>query len=48
MIRPLADAMGEYVPHFAVNQLFDTYAFVGCATDSHRCSEGHRDPSLAT
>jgi hypothetical protein len=36
MIRPLADAMGEYVPHFAVNHRFDTNAFVGCAADSHR------------
>lgn len=34
MIRPLVDAMGEYVPHFAVNHRFDTNAFVGCATDS--------------
>jgi hypothetical protein len=38
MIRPLADAMGEYVPHFAVNHRFDTNAFVGCASDSHRAS----------
>lgn len=30
MIRPLADAMGEYVPHFAVNHRFETHAFVGC------------------
>jgi hypothetical protein len=36
MIRPLADAMGDYVPHFAVNHRFDTNAFVGCASDSHR------------
>ena len=34
MIRPLADAMDEYVPHFAVNHQFDTNAFVGCASDS--------------
>jgi hypothetical protein len=33
MIRPLADAMGEYVPHFAVNHRFETNAFVGCASD---------------
>jgi hypothetical protein len=33
MIRPLADAMGDYVPHFAVNHRFDTNAFVGCASD---------------
>ena len=36
MIRLLEDAMGEYVPHFAVNHRFDTNAFVGCASDSHR------------
>jgi hypothetical protein len=36
MIRPLADAMSEYVPHFAVNHRFDTNAFVGCASDSQR------------
>jgi len=38
MIRPLLDAMGEYVPHFAVNHRFDTNAFVGCASDTHRRS----------
>ena len=38
MIRPLPEAMGEYVPHFAVNHQFDTNAFVGCASDSHRGS----------
>jgi Bacterial transglutaminase-like cysteine proteinase BTLCP len=32
MIRPLGDAMGEYVPHFSVNHRFDTNAFVGCAS----------------
>ena len=47
MIRPLADAMGEYVPHFAVNHRFDTNAFVGCAADSHRGILTHRDPRLA-
>lgn len=36
MIRPLAEAMDEYVPHFAVNHRFDTSAFAGCASDSHR------------
>jgi len=36
MIRPLADAMGEYVPHFAVNHRFDTHAFVGCVHRSNR------------
>jgi hypothetical protein len=29
MIRPLADAMGQYEPHFAVNHRFETTAFVG-------------------
>jgi Bacterial transglutaminase-like cysteine proteinase BTLCP len=47
MIRPLADAMGEYVPHFAVNHRFDTNAFVGCAFDSHRASLNRGDPNLA-
>ena len=46
MIRPLADAMGEYVPHFAVNHRFDTNAFVGCASDSHRGHPSH-DPLRA-
>jgi hypothetical protein len=36
MIRPLADAMHEYVPHFAVNHRFDTHAFVGCTSDERR------------
>ena len=36
--RRLADAMDEYVPHFAVNHRFDTDTFVGCAADSHRRS----------
>lgn len=30
MIRPLADAIDEYVPHFAVNHRFATRAFAGC------------------
>lgn len=38
MIRPLVDAMAEYVPHFAVNHRFDSNAFVGCASDAHRVS----------
>jgi hypothetical protein len=46
MIRPLAEAMDEYVPHFAVNHRFDTNAFVGCASDSHRGSP-NRDPVRA-
>jgi hypothetical protein len=36
MIRPLAEVMDDYVPHFAVNRRFETNAFVGCAVDSHR------------
>jgi len=47
MIRPLADAMGEYVPHFAVNHRFDTSAFVGCASDSHRGCLSRHDPTRA-
>jgi hypothetical protein len=47
MIRLLVDAMGEYVPHFAVNHRFDTNAFVGCATDSRRGSLIWRDPTRA-
>lgn len=43
MIRPLDDAMDEYVPHFAVNHRFDTHAFVGCASDSRRVSMGSPD-----
>jgi hypothetical protein len=36
MIRPLADVMDDYVPHFAVNHRFETNAFVGCSHDSRR------------
>ena len=36
MIRPLEEAMDDYVPHFAVNHRFETNAFVGCADDSRR------------
>lgn len=36
MIRLLDEAMGDYVPHFAVNHRFETNAFVGCANDSPR------------
>jgi len=35
MIRPLAEAMDEYLPHFAVDHRFATSAFIGCASDSH-------------
>jgi hypothetical protein len=45
MIRPLADAMGTYVPHFAVNHRFETSAFAGCASDSHRGTLSRRDPT---
>ena len=45
-IRPLDDAMGEYVPHFAVNHRFETNAFVGCADDS-RGTARPGDPSPA-
>ena len=38
MIRPLADVMDTYVPHFAVNHRFDTHAFVGCTSDAGRGS----------
>lgn len=38
MIRPLAEAMDDYVPHFAVNHQFDTDTFVGCASDAHHTS----------
>jgi transglutaminase-like cysteine proteinase BTLCP len=47
MIRPLADAMGEYVPYFAVNHRFETNAFVGCASDSDRGSLSRGDPTRA-
>ena len=41
IIRRLADAMDEYVPHFSVNHRFDTDTFVGCAADAHRGSPGY-------
>lgn len=44
MIRPLADAMGEYVPHFAVNRDLGTSAFVGCILDSYRDRQRRRGP----
>ena len=34
MIRPLEEAMGDYVPHFAVNRRFETTAFAGCTSDA--------------
>ena len=45
IIRRLADAMDEYVPHFAVNHRFDTDTFVGCAADAHRGSVGCGRPA---
>jgi hypothetical protein len=44
MIRPLADAVDEYVPHFAVNHRFETHAFAGCAFDSRRSRATSSDP----
>ena len=46
-IRLLADAMGQYVPHFAVNHRFETHAFVGCADESRRIGGNRDDPALA-
>ena len=46
MIRPLADVMEAYVPHFAVNHRFDTHAFVGCASDSYRARRSDNAPPL--
>lgn len=36
MIRPLAEAIDDYVPHFAVNHQLCTSAFLGCVLDSYR------------
>jgi hypothetical protein len=36
MIRPLAEAMDRYIPHFAVDHQFGTSAFAGCVLDSSR------------
>jgi len=47
MIRLLVDAMDEYVPHFAVNHRFETSAFVGCTSESHRQSVSRPDPARA-
>jgi hypothetical protein len=43
MIRPLADARDEYVPHFSVNTHLITSAFVGCILDSHAPSTAPQD-----
>jgi hypothetical protein len=43
MIRPLAEAQDDYVPHFAVDRRFSTSAFVGCIHDSYR--DKRREPS---
>ena len=45
MIRPLAEAQDEYVPHFAVDRRLSTSAFVGCILDSYRDKERRREPS---
>jgi hypothetical protein len=47
IIRPLAAAMGQYVPHFAVNHQLVTNAFVGCASDPDRGGLSQGDPTLA-
>jgi hypothetical protein len=47
MIRPLADAMAGYVPHFAVNHRFDTHAFVGCTIESPHGSLNRSNPATA-
>ena len=47
MIRPLADAMDGYVPHFAVDRRFRTSAFVGCVLDSYRDRQIRRDRTPA-
>ena len=36
MIRELADAMHDYVPHFAVDGVLRTFAFGGYVADSDR------------
>jgi transglutaminase-like putative cysteine protease len=47
MIRPLAEAQDEYVPHFAVDRRFGTCAFLGCILDSYRDKERRRNPTRA-
>ena len=42
-----AEAMDDYVPHFAVNHRFETNAFVGCADDSRRGITRSGDPTIA-
>jgi len=42
MVRLLADARDEYVPHFAVNHRFYTSAFFGCILDSYRDRQRRR------
>jgi hypothetical protein len=36
MIRPLNLVASDYVPHFAVDHLLRTWAFLGCVLDSYR------------
>jgi hypothetical protein len=45
MIRPLADVLDEYVPHFAVNRKLGTSAFVGCILDSYRDRQRRQGPA---
>ena len=47
MIRPLEEAMDDYVPHFAVNHRFETNAFIGCAADGRRGITHSDDPTVA-
>ena len=47
MIRTLAEAKDEYVPHFAVNPRFATTAFVGCIVDSYRDKERLRAATMS-
>jgi Bacterial transglutaminase-like cysteine proteinase BTLCP len=47
MIRPLVDAMDDYVPHFAVDRRFRTCAFVGCVLDSYRARQIPHDRTPA-
>jgi hypothetical protein len=40
MIRLLEDAKDDYVPHFAVDRRFQTFAFCGCMHDRHNSTTG--------
>jgi predicted transglutaminase-like cysteine proteinase len=43
MIRRLADAMDDYVPHFAIDRHLRTFAFGGCVLDSDSRSSGGQE-----